>query len=156
MYTNYWHLRTTPFLNVIDRKLLFPAEQHEEAIARYTFLAESGRLAGTLTGPYGVGKSTVLKHVVAEVELRTKIPVIRMDAIPDGYLPMAQQILSMMGIDGPNQTFPDALMAFWYAAERHPESVQRTLLCIDDANYLGTESCRRGIRHPLRVRIGDA
>lgn len=153
IYAQYWNLKATPFLNVIDRRLLFPGEQHEEAIARFTFLAESGRLAGILTGPYGVGKSTVLNNVISAVESQTRIPTIRMDAIPGGQLPMAQQILAAMNIKGPSATLPDALMNFWKAAEQEPESLRRTLLCIDEAHYLAQEHGLYLVHYLTNIRI---
>ena len=152
MYAAYWNLKGNPFLNVIDRRLLFAGDQHEEAIARLAFLAESGRLAGVLTGPYGVGKSTVLKHV-AEAMAERDIPVIRMDAIPGGQLPMAQQILSAMKIDGPSTSLPDALMCFWRAAETRPESLSRTLLFIDEAHYLATDGGLYLVHYLTNLRI---
>ena len=154
MYAAYWNLKGNPFLNVIDRRLLFAGDQHEEAIARLAFLAESGRLAGVLTGPYGVGKSTVLKHVANSVENR-HIPVIRMDAIPGGQLPMAQHILSAMKLDGPSTSLPDALMCFWRAAETHPDSLVRTLLCIDEAHYLAAENGLYLVHYLTNLRIFD-
>lgn len=152
MYAEYWNLKSNPFLNVVERRFLFTGDQHEEAIARFTFLAESGRLAGVLTGPYGVGKSTVLKHV-AEAMAERDIPVIRMDAIPGGQLPMAQHILSAMKIDGPSTSLPDALMCFWRACEKHPETLRRTLLCIDEAHYLSAEKGLYLVHYLTNLRI---
>lgn len=152
MYIDYWNLKTNPFLNVIDRRFLFAGEQHEEAIARFSFLAESGRLLGVLTGPYGVGKSTVIKNVTAAME-PYHIPVIRMDAIPGGQLPMAQQILAAMRIESSATTLPDALMSFWKAAETKPESLTRTLLCIDEAHYLAEANGLYLIHYLTNLRI---
>ena len=153
MYAAYWNLKSIPFLNVIDRRFLFAGDQYEEAIARFTFLAESGRLAGLLTGPYGVGKSTVVKHVAASIESRHNLPVIRMDAIPGGQLPMARQILASMKIDGPASTLPEALMNFWQAAESRPESLVRTLLCIDEAHHLAAENGLYLVHYLTNLRI---
>lgn len=154
MYAEYWNLKGNPFLNVVDRRFLFTGDQHEEAIARFAFLAESGRLAGVLTGPYGVGKSTVLKHVAAAMETR-RVPVIRMDAIPGGQLPMAQHILAAMKIDGPCTSLPDALMCLWRAAETRPESLSRTLLCIDEAHYLAAENGLYLVHYLTNLRLLD-
>ena len=152
MYVSYWNLKSNPFLNVIDRRFLFAGDQHEEAIARFSFLAEGGRLVGILTGPYGVGKSTVIKNVAAEVEAR-RIPVIRMDAIPGGQLPMARQILEAMRIEGPATTLPEALMAFWRATEKKSEGLTRTLLCIDEAHYLAEDQGLYLVHYLTNLRI---
>ncbi len=138
MYAEYWNLKDNPFLNSTDARYLFTGDQHEEAIARFAFLAESGRQAGILTGPYGVGKSTVLRHAAQHVE-KSRIPVIRLDAIPGGQLPMARHILARMKIEGPSSTLPEALMSFANAAESQPGNLTRTLLCIDEAHYLAAD-----------------
>jgi len=135
MYAAYWNLKGNPFLNVVDPRFLYSVDQYEEAIARFVFLAESGRLGGVLTGPYGVGKSTVLKHVAAAIESRHRLPLIRMDAIPGGQLPMARHILADMKIGGPTATLADTLMNFGHATEHGNASLTRTLLCIDEAHY---------------------
>lgn len=139
MYTDYWNLKENPFLNSNDSRYLFASDQHEEAIARFTFLAESERQAGIITGPYGVGKSTVLQHVAHYIE-KKRIPVIRMDAIPGGQLPMANHILGHMKISAPAATLPEALMSFTHAVGEQPGSLARTLLCIDEAHYLAAEN----------------
>ena len=153
MYAAYWNLKDIPFLNVIDRRYLFAGDQYEEAIARFTFLAESGRLAGLLTGPYGVGKSTVIKHVASAIESRHNFPVLRMDAIPGGQLPMARQILAAMKIDGPATTLPEALMNFWQAAESRPDTLVRTLLCIDEAHHLAADNGLYLVHYLTNLRI---
>ncbi len=138
MYAGYWNLRETPFLNTAESRYLFLGDQYEEAIARLVFLAESGRQAGILTGPYGVGKSTVLQHVALAV-VQKRIPVIRIDAIPGGQLPMARHILARMKIEGASSTLPEALMSFADAVETQQGNLARTLLCIDEAHYLAAE-----------------
>ncbi len=155
MYAAYWNLKGNPFLNVIDRRLLFAGDQHEEAIARLAFLAESGRLAGVLTGPYGVGKSTVLKSVAAEVETRYRLPVLRMDAIPGGELPMVRRLLAALKIDAPAASLPEALMAIASAIELRPEGFLRTLLCIDEAHYLAAGAGLYLVHYLTNLRIRD-
>ncbi len=140
MYVEYWNLKENPFLNATDTRYLFAGDQHEEAIARFSFLAESGRQAGVLTGPYGVGKSTILQHVAWHAE-KMRIPVIRLDAIPDGKLAMARHILARMNIDGPSETLSEALMCFTRALELSSGNhLTRILLCIDEAHYLALEN----------------
>ncbi|HOO21177.1 MAG TPA: AAA family ATPase [Kiritimatiellia bacterium] len=155
MYAAYWNLKGNPFLNVVDPRFLYSVDQYEEAIARFVFLAESGRLGGVLTGPYGVGKSTVLKHVAAAIESRHRLPLIRMDAIPGGQLPMARHILADMKIGGPTSTLADTLMNFGHATEHGNASLTRTLLCIDEAHYLADGDGLYLIHYLSNLRIPD-
>lgn len=155
MYASYWNIKGTPFLNVIDPRFLYAGDQYEEAIARFIFLAESGRLGGLLTGPYGVGKSTVLKHVIAAVESRQRLPIIRLDAIPGGHLPMARHILADMKISGPTTTLADTLMNFGHATLHQADSLTRTLLCIDEAHYLADGNGLYLVHYLSNLRITD-
>lgn len=155
MYAAYWNLKGNPFLNVVDPRFLYSVDQYEEAIARFVFLAESGRLGGVLTGPYGVGKSTVLKHVAAAIESRHRLPLIRMDAIPGGQLPMARHILADMKIGGPTATLADTLMNFGHATEHGNASLTRTLLCIDEAHTLAGDDGLYLIHYLNNLRIPD-
>ena len=155
MYAAYWNLKLKPFLNVMDRRFLFSSSQHEEAIARLQFIAENNRLAGVLTGIYGIGKSTVLKIVASNLETQHRLPVICMDAIPDGYLPMMRTILDAMKVDSAATTLPDALMDLWRTANARPDSLTRTILCIDEAHYLATEEGFYFVHYLTNLRRTD-
>lgn len=155
MYAAYWNLKLKPFLNVMDRRFLFTSSQHEEAIARLQFIAENNRLAGVLTGIYGIGKSTVLKIVASNLETQHRLPVICMDAIPDGLLPMMRTILDAMKVDSAATTLPDALMDLWRTANARPDSLTRTILCIDEAHYLATEEGFYFVHYLTNLRRTD-
>ena len=136
MYTSYWNLRESPFLNVDNETLLYPSPQLQEGVARLYYLIDQERTAGMLTGPYGVGKTYLLSCLVR----RTKsldLPLIRFDAIPDGSLPMARHILQRLDIKGDTETLADALMLMrtrCMEAQRRP--LTRHILLIDEAQYL--------------------
>ena len=63
MYTAYWNLRESPFLNVVSDRLIYMTEQHQEGIARLYYLIDQERIAGLLTGAYGVGKTMTLEYL---------------------------------------------------------------------------------------------
>ena len=153
MYTAYWNLKANPFLNAIDRRYLFAGDQHEEAIARLAFLAESGRLAGALIGPAGVGKSTVLSHVAAEVEARYHLPVLRLDAVPGGHLPLVRQILSALKLDASAANLPEALLQFRHWADLRPDATPRTVLLIDDAQTIAADPGLHFLRYLANLRV---
>ena len=92
MYTSYWNLRESPFLNVDNEALLYPSPQLQEGVARLYYLIDQERTAGMVTGPYGDGKTYLLSCLVRRSK-SLNLPLIRFDAIPDGSLPMARHIL---------------------------------------------------------------
>ena len=136
MYTAYWNLRESPFLNVDNEALLYPSPQLQEGVARLFYLIDQERTAGMLTGPYGVGKTFLLSCLVRRAK-SLNLPIIRFDAIPDGSLPMARHILQRLEIKGDAPTLADALMLMrtrCMETERRPLS--RHILLIDEAQYL--------------------
>ena len=136
MYTSYWNLRESPFLNVDNEALLYPAPQLQEGVARLYYLIDQERTAGMLTGPFGVGKTFLLSCL----ERRSKslnLPLIRFDAIPDGSLPIARHILKVLGIKGESPTLADALMMMRARCmETDKRPLPRHILIIDEAQYL--------------------
>ena len=136
MYTSYWNLRESPFLNVDNEALLYPSPQLQEGVARLYYLIDQERTAGMLTGPYGVGKTFLLSCLVRRTK-SLNLPLIRFDAIPDGSLPMARHILQRLDIKGTAETLADALMLMrtrCMETERRP--LTRHILLIDEAQYL--------------------
>lgn len=138
MYTKYWNLTSSPFLSVDSEKLLYPSPQLEEGVARLFYLIDQERLAGLLTGPYGIGK-TFLLGCLARRTAQLKLPLIRFDAIPNGALPMARHILRSIGVDAAPTSLPDALMLFQQAVVQQSGRLVRHILIIDEAHYLGTD-----------------
>lgn len=137
MYEKYWNLKELPFLNRSDDRWVYMTPQHQEGLARLTFLISEGRMAGMLTGTYGVGKSLTLALLSRYAE-KIHLPVIRMDAIPGGMLPMANHILRQLGIREVPQSLPDALMLLQTYC-MGGQNLSRWLLLIDEAHYMARD-----------------
>jgi general secretion pathway protein A len=91
-----------------------------------------------LTGPYGVGKSLTLEQVSRHAQ-KLRLPVIHVDAIPDGSLPMARHILRSLGINQDHQTLPELLMLLQaYCQANSNRNLTRHLLLIDEAHFLAS------------------
>ena len=140
MYTQYWNLTSSPFLNVDDPQLLYPSEQLLEGIARLYYLIDQERIAGMLTGGYGVGKTFLLSCLIKRTEKR-KLPLIRVDAVPHGALPLARLLLSELGINSPTPvaTLADALMALQQHVMANARGLERHILLVDEAHYLADD-----------------
>ncbi len=137
MYQHYWNLKELPFLNVVEDHLVYMTPSHQEGLARLVFLVNEGRVAGMLSGAFGVGKSLTLE-LLARHAKQTRLPVIRMDAIPGGTLPMARFLLRSLGVLEPVQSLSDALMLLQVHCQSG-KNLQRSLLLIDEAQYLGQD-----------------
>ena len=135
MYTAFWNLRESPFLNVVSDRLIYMTEQHQEGIARLYYLIDQERIAGMLTGAYGVGKTMTLEYLHRRAS-KAKLPVIKIDAIPNGSLPMARHILRILNLPNQAQTLPEALMSLQAYCQNAAHGLNRSLLLIDEAHHL--------------------
>lgn len=63
-YLRYWKLKANPFGAPKSFRDIFLAGSVEEALARGDFLVAQRKKLGLVVGPSGVGKSTLLQHLV--------------------------------------------------------------------------------------------
>lgn len=153
MYTAYWNLKESPFLNVDNENLLYPSDQLQEGIARLFYLIDQERNAGMLTGPYGVGKTYLLSCLVRRTQT-LNLPLIRFDAIPNGSLPMARHILHRLDIPGETPTLADALMLLQLrCTDPNQKPLQRHILLIDEAQYLNDQDGLYLVHYLSNLRI---
>ena len=141
MYIKYWNLVSSPFLNVDDPQFLYPSEQLLEGIARLYYLIDQERIAGMLTGGYGVGKTFLLSCLIKRTEKR-KLPLVRVDAVPHGALPLARLLLAELKVatPAPVATLADALMALQQHVMANTRSgLERHILLVDEAHYLADD-----------------
>ena len=141
MYTSYWNLRASPFLNADSEEFLYPSDQLSEGIARLFYLIDQERIAGMVTGPYGVGKTFLLSCLIKRTEKR-KLPLVRVDAVPHGALPLARLLLAELKVatPAPVATLADALMALQQHVMANTRSgLERHILLVDEAHYLADD-----------------
>lgn len=133
-YWRYWQLESAPFSGEASQPL-FRGATVEEALARVEFLISNRRSVGTLLGPSGVGKSTILRYTSANPPANPEVPNLR--ALRISMLGMgAGELLSSLAtqLTG-GRRFADSphawssLCDYFQAASR--EDV-RTVLLIDD------------------------
>ena len=63
MYLEYFGFKKMPFENLCEREFFFESENHKEAYLRAAFIIESKKPLYLLSGPYGTGKTFVLKAI---------------------------------------------------------------------------------------------
>ncbi len=156
MYRTYWNLSDSPFLNMADEKFILETKEHAEALARLFFLLEHERVAGMITGSYGVGKTMLLTRLQHRAARELRLPIIRVDAIPNGALQLARYILHSIGINNPVDTLPDALMLFQDYCSKGGRGATRHLLFIDEAQYLADGGGFYFIHYICNLRIRSA
>lgn len=66
MYQKHWNLRKLPFENTPDTDFFFGSEKHEEAFSRLSYVMDEKKACAVVTGPYGTGKTLLLKALERE------------------------------------------------------------------------------------------
>ncbi len=153
MYRVYWNLSDSPFLNTADEKFILETQEHREAVARLFYLIQQERIAGMITGAYGVGKTMLLTRLQQRAARELRLPIIRVDAIPNGALQLARYILHSIGINSPVDTLPDALMLFQDYCTKGGRGATRHLLFIDEAQYLADGGGLYFVHYVCNLRI---
>lgn len=154
MYTRYWQLSDSPFLMTNKDSLVYMTDQYREGIARLYYLINQERIAGMLTGDFGVGKTMVL-HYLERQAISIGLKVIKIDAIPDGALPMARHILRSLEIVHETPTFAEALMLLQEYLQDPSRTFERHLLLIDEAQHLVSDQGFYLVHYLCNLRIRD-
>lgn len=68
MYASYWGLQRSPFIHNFNPEWFVLTPQHEEALARLSFVVEQNRQVAVMTGPAGAGKTLVLHLFAGQVD----------------------------------------------------------------------------------------
>jgi general secretion pathway protein A len=151
MYEKYWNLREAPFVNSYNPRLLYLSSQFEEGVARLFYLVSEGRVAGVLTGRFGMGKSFLLSNLTERIA-QAGIPYIRIDAIPKGHLALLRHVIAGLGVKGTVASIADGLMTL-QELSRKPGALKRHAILIDEAQYLGDDDGLYLIHYLTNLRL---
>ena len=64
MYLDHWDLKIKPFRNVPDARFFYHSPTHDSAIAELLYAADETQGAALLAGPFGTGKTLLLKALM--------------------------------------------------------------------------------------------
>ncbi len=68
MYLNYYQLKNGPFNVTPDPAFLYLSEGHKEALASIVYAVENRKGFMAITGEVGVGKTTILRSYIKEID----------------------------------------------------------------------------------------
>ena len=151
MYKKYWNLREAPFVNSYNPRQLYLSSQFEEGVARLFYLVSEGRVAGILTGQFGMGKSFLLSNLTERIA-QAGIPYIRIDAIPKGHLALLRHVIAGLGVKETVASIADGLMTL-QELSRKPGALKRHAILIDEAQYLGDDDGLYLIHYLSNLRL---
>ena len=154
MYKKYWNLREAPFVNSYNPRQLYLSSQFEEGVARLFYLVLEGRVAGVLTGQFGMGKSFLLSNLTERIT-KAGIPCIRIDAIPKGHLALLRHVIAGLGVKDTVASIADGLMTL-QELSRKPGALKRHAILIDEAQYLGDDDGLYLIHYLSNLRLASS
>lgn len=99
MYASYWGLQRTPFVRPVGRDGFVLTMQHEEALARLSFVVEQNRRVAVMTGPAGCGKSLLLNLFAGQLE-RTQRRAVVIDLAGIGPAQLHEELTAGLRLGG--------------------------------------------------------
>ena len=123
-------------------------------MARLFYLISEGRVAGILTGQFGMGKSFLLSNLTERIT-QAGIPHIRIDAIPKGHLALLRHVIAGLGVKGTVASIADGLMTL-QELSRKPGALKRHAILIDEAQYLGDDDGLYLIHYLSNLRLASS
>ena len=134
MFTTHFKMTAQPFLENTSAQHILKDERFTEGLARLTYLATHGTL-GLLTGPTGVGKSSLIKLFLHSLSANRFQPayVYLTHVGGNGLLKM---IVSALG-EAPRHSKDRLFLQILHKAQ---QSETTTLLVLDEAHLIGPES----------------
>ena len=138
MYTDYFGFKEKPFLLNPDPAFLYLSKQHNRALAMLTYGIDSQAGVTVITGEVGSGKTTLIRHVLHNIDDDITIGLI--SNAHNSFGDLLQWVLNAFAIKteitdkaGRYQIFVDFLINE-YAQNK------RTVLIIDEAQNMNTET----------------
>lgn len=134
MYESFYGLREKPFSLLPDPAYLYLSQQHETAISLLEYSLENKAGFCVLSGPAGMGKTTLLRRLLHQLGDDVSIGLITNTHSSFGEL--LRWILYAFNLADGNKTRAEQYQIFIdYLIERYARH-QRTLLIIDEAQNL--------------------
>lgn len=138
MYERFYGLRERPFSLLPDPSFLYPSEQHHMALTllEYSLMNQAGFCV--LSGGIGTGKTTLIRHLLSQLEKDVTVGLISNTHRSFGEL--LQWVLVAFGIDATGKDKAAMHNAFVNFMIGEYAKGKRTLLIIDEAQNLGPET----------------
>jgi type II secretory pathway predicted ATPase ExeA len=150
MYLTHWGLKYRPFVNEPDARFFYHSATHDAALAELLYAADQSRGAALLVGPFGSGKSLLMRALLAGLpEERFSIGV-----LSNALMSPAEVVLSCARALGaehlPESSSEVSESLAQYRLEGRLEAIAaggaRAVLAIDDAHVIREPAAWEALR----------
>jgi general secretion pathway protein A len=159
MYLTHWGLTHRPFRNTPDTRFFYHSAVHDGALAELLYAVEEPRGAALLTGPFGTGKSLLIKALLAGLPSDRFVS----GRVSNALMSPAEVVLSCARALGAEDLPAGAAEVSESLAQARLEmrleaivaSGRQAVLVIDDAQVIADRAIWEALRLLLAAQVED-
>lgn len=137
-YLEFFGLKEDPFRITPDPNFFFPSKSHRQAEKLLKFVVDNGEGFCVIIGEPGVGKTTVLRRFLRDVESQVIYALILNPTLnPEEFL---KTVLNDFGLDAENKEKDKLLKDFKKFLEETVKKGKKILIVVDEAQNLPVET----------------
>lgn len=154
MYEQYWGLREAPFALTPDPRFLYLSRAHEDALMMLHYAMTRNKGAAMLAGEIGLGKTTISRKLLEELDPVTFRIVMIVNPIltPTQIL---QEILDQLDIPTPSRNRQVLVQRLHLALLELYDKGRRVVLMIDEAHLIRATQTFEELRLLLNCQMND-
>jgi len=161
VYLSHWGLKRRPFRDAPDTRFFFHSATHDAALAEMLYAVDESQAAALLVGPFGSGKSLVLRALLGGL---SGAGGYRVGLLPSSLMGPADAVLAAAHALGAGDLPRDpAQISEAYAVGRLEQLLRslaaeelRVVLAIDDAHAIESPAVWEMLRQVLGIAAGEA
>ena len=134
MYRSYYKLREKPFSLLPDPAFLYVSSKHRKALAKLRSGILNSAGMTVITGEIGSGKTTLIQHLVRELDSEVTIGLI--NNVHPRFDDLLVWVLQAFGIDAQDTSEAKHHLAFINFVKYQTAQGRRTLLFIDETQNM--------------------
>jgi general secretion pathway protein A len=156
MYEQYWGLNESPFSGTPDPRFLYLSPKHEDALTMLLYGVTSNKGAVMLTGEVGLGKTTLSRKVLSELndEQYKVVLIVHPVLTPVGLLREILQQLEVAEEEIPRHRQQLVHKLHEVLLEYHLNG-KRVVLVIDEAHLIRDRNTYEELRLLLNFQLND-
>lgn len=153
MYTKFYRLKDEPFLLTPDHRFYFESQVHSQAMAHLMYGLNRGEGFIVITGDVGAGKTTIVQHLCAIVDMDKVVPAHIANTLLTGpeLLRMASAALGIADVPQEKDAVLRRLQSFF---EQLGHQGKKALLIIDEAQNLSAATLEE-LRMLSNFQVGN-
>ena len=138
MYEAFYGLRNKPFSLLPDPEFLYPSKKHQMALTLLEYGLMNQASFSVITGDIGTGKTTLIRHLLNQMERDMVVGLITNTHPSFGEL--LQWILLAFNLECPGKEKVDMYKTFMDFLIKQYAANRRTILIIDEAQNMGPQA----------------